>query len=287
MGLWQRLKSFFTGDHFSEEVWEEWEDLLVEGDMGYQNAQTIVSALREKSKAQRWKDPSQLKEELVSLIQNMVKTVELEFSGPTPHVILFLGVNGVGKTTNLAKLANWYHKEKQKKIVLAAGDTFRAAAIEQLSVWGQRLGVRVVHQGAKADPAAVIFDAITSASSKNEDMVLADTAGRLHNKTQLVNELAKINKVILNKIPSGSYRKVLVIDTVTGQNAVEQAEVFHQAVGVDAILLSKWDSSAKGGPVLSITQKLGIGVAFVGVGEKLTDLAPFNPRVFAEEIVGS
>lgn len=286
MGLWQRLKSLFTGDHFTEELWEEWEDQLVEGDLGYNTAKSILESLRKKSREHRWKDQEQVRRELVDIIAGMVQHTDLDFSGEPPWVLLVLGVNGVGKTTNLAKLARYY-KDQGKSVVLAAGDTFRAAAIEQLTVWGERLGVRVVSQQPGADPAAVIHDAISSAKARGEDLILADTAGRLHNKVNLVNELAKVDKVIQSKVPAGSYRKLLVIDTVTGQNAVEQAQVFHRCVGLDAVLLSKWDASAKGGAVLSIAQKIGIGVAFVGVGEKVSDLEPFHVQKFAEAVVGS
>ncbi len=286
MGLWQRLKSLFTGDHFTEDLWNEWEDQLIEGDLGYNNAKTIIEQLRKRSKENRWKDQEQVRQELVEIISDMAQRVSLDFPGETPHLLLVLGVNGVGKTTNLAKLARLY-KEQGKRVVLAAGDTFRAAAIEQLSVWGERLGVRVVSQNSGADPAAVIYDALVSAQSRREDIVLADTAGRLHNKVNLVNELAKVDKVIRSKISPDSYRKLLVIDTVTGQNAVEQAEVFHRSVGLDAVLLSKWDASARGGAVLSIAQKLGVGVAFVGVGEKITDLETFDPRKFAQAVIGT
>lgn len=286
MGLWERLRSLITGDHFREEDWQEWEDRLVEGDLGYDNAQAVVALLRQRSREGRWKDPEQVRGELVTLLAGMVKSAPLAFEGPAPHVVLVLGVNGVGKTTSIAKLAHRYQREGSR-VVLAAGDTFRAAAVEQLSLWSQRLGVRLVSQGQNADPAAVIFDAIASAQARGEDVVLADTAGRLHNKNNLVQELVKVNKVVAARVPPGSYRKLLVIDTVTGQNAVEQAEVFHRAVGVDALLLSKWDASARGGSVLGIARKLGIGVAFVGVGEKAADLETFDPQRFAEAIVGA
>lgn len=286
MGLWERLRSLITGDHFREEDWQEWEDCLVEGDLGYDNAQAVVALLRQRAREARWRDPEQVRGALVTILAGMVQSASLSFEGPAPHVVLVLGVNGVGKTTSIAKLAHRYQREG-RRVVLAAGDTFRAAAVEQLALWSQRLGVRLVSQGQNADPAAVIFDAIASAQARGEDLVLADTAGRLHNKNNLVQELVKVNKVVSARVPPGSYRKLLVIDTVTGQNAVEQADVFHRAVGVDALLLSKWDASARGGSVLGIARKLGIGVAFVGVGEKAADLETFDPQRFAEAIVGA
>ncbi len=287
MGIWSKMVSFLTGDHFSEELYEKWEDVLIEADFGYQNAADILARLRTYAKEGRLKDPEALKLKLLEDVSSLVRFQNLEFTGPKPHVILFLGVNGVGKTTSLAKLAQWHIQRGMKKVVLAAGDTFRSAATDQLQIWGERLGLRVVSQGQGADPGAVIFDAIESAKSRSDELILADSAGRLHNKTNLVKELMKVDKIILNKVGRDSYKKLLVIDTVTGQNAVQQAAVFHEAVGIDALILSKWDSSAKGGAVLSIAKKFNIGVAFVGTGEKAQDFKEFDVHDFAKVVLES
>ena len=198
-----------------------------------------------------------------------------------------MGVNGVGKTTTIAKLADYYRREKKiEGIVLSAGDTFRAGAIEQLSLHGSRLGFRVVSQAAGADPGAVVFDSIESARARGEKLVLADTAGRMHNKTNLIRELQKIDKVIQSKLGNGLYRKVLVIDAVTGQNGLRQAEIFHEAVKVDSIVLTKYDGTAKGGIAIAISRDLGIPLSFVGVGEKITDLRPFDKEIYLDGLLG-
>lgn len=285
MGLWERLKRWVSGQNFDEAQWQEWEDILLEADLGFANVRQILADLRKKAARERWSDPASLRQALVETLSALVRTASLELS-QRPTVVLLLGVNGVGKTTTLAKLGQWC-LHQGKKVVFAAGDTFRAAAVDQLRVWSERLGCRLVSQGPGADPAAVIVDALQSCRSRGEDVVLADTAGRLHNKTNLVNELTKIDRVVRARLDGGDYRKVLVIDTVTGQNAVEQARVFHQAIGVDSVILAKWDSSARGGAVLSLCRELGLGIAFLGVGEKATDLLPFDPHRFAEEVVGT
>lgn len=287
MGLWSAMKALFTGDHFSEEVWESWEDVLIEADFGYQNAVYVLQQVRQQAKDGRIKTVEQLRNLLHLTISGMVAKADLDFDHESPKLILFLGVNGVGKTTSLAKVAHWYQTRGVSKIVLAAGDTFRSAATDQIKVWGDRLGLRVISQGHGADPGAVIFDAIASAQARGDELILADSAGRLHNKTNLVSELMKIDKVVKGKLQPEAYRKLLVIDTVTGQNALQQTEIFHEAVGLDALVLSKWDSSAKGGAVLSIARKLGIGVAFVGVGEKAGDLKEFDPGSFADAVLGA
>jgi len=196
-------------------------------------------------------------------------------------------VNGVGKTTSIAKLGKYLQDHTGKKVVFAAGDTFRAAAIEQISLHGQRLGIRVVSQQNGSDPGAVIFDAIDSVKAKGEDVILADTAGRMHNKSNLIKELQKIDKIILNKLPKENYKKFIVIDATTGQNGLSQVEIFNEALALDGIILSKYDSAAKGGILLSISGKLGIPVAFVGTGEGYKDFAPFNKKKYLEGLLAT
>jgi fused signal recognition particle receptor len=203
------------------------------------------------------------------------------------NVIMVLGVNGVGKTTSIAKLAHYYRTvEGIPEIVLAAADTFRAAAIEQLEIWGERLGLRVVRQQQGSDPGAVVYDALTSAAAKSGELVIVDTAGRLHTKANLVRELEKVDRVVRARVSDGAYTKLLVIDATTGQNAYRQAEVFHQAVGVDGLVLSKYDSTAKGGILVPLCRDLHIPVAFVGTGEKLDDIAPFDTDSYLDELLG-
>jgi fused signal recognition particle receptor len=213
--------------------------------------------------------------------------MRIELDPERLNVFLVLGVNGVGKTTTIAKLAQYYRAAAGTEgIVLAAGDTFRAAAIEQLALHGERLGMRTVKQIPGADPGAVIYDALESARSRGDRLVLADTAGRMHSKQNLVNELAKIDKIVKNRAADAVYRRILVIDATTGQNALRQAEIFHEAVGLDAIILAKYDSTAKGGILVPIARELGIPCAFLGRGETYDSLVPFDARTYLAELLG-
>jgi fused signal recognition particle receptor len=221
------------------------------------------------------------------ILSGYLKTVEIPVDNQRLGVFLFLGVNGVGKTTTIAKTADYYRgKVGTDSIVFAAGDTFRAAAGEQLSILGERLGIRVVKQQPGSDPGSVIYDSIESTRSRGGGLVLADTAGRMHTKNNLVRELGKIDKIISNKIEDGYYWKLLVIDATTGQNALRQAEIFHEAVGVDAVVMAKFDSSAKGGIAVSICKELGLPFAFAGTGEKLDRLRRFESGWFLDEFLG-
>ncbi len=202
------------------------------------------------------------------------------------NIILVLGVNGVGKTTTIAKLSKWFRDQHKMEAVLSAGDTFRAAAIDQLKTHGERLGIRVVAQNPGSDPGAVIYDTIESALSKNNNLIIADTAGRMHNKANLVKELQKINKIIESKIENVNYQTMLIIDSTTGQNGLQQAEIFNEAVGVDSIVLSKYDSAAKGGTALTISRKLGIPFSFIATGEKYDDIAPFDSDFYLNSLLG-
>jgi fused signal recognition particle receptor len=285
-GFGARLRELFGRPAPDEQFFEELADILLEADLGPTATDRLLKELREQVRRTS-RDRESFLAALKGLLAASLRFEALELVPGAPNLFLVLGVNGVGKTTTIAKLAAWYRR-RGAKVLLAAGDTFRAAAIDQLALWGERLDVPVVRQEPGADPGAVIFDAIASARARGADLVLADTAGRLHNKTQLMKELGKIDKIIRARLepaePAG-YRKVLVIDATTGQNAVRQAEAFQEAVGVDSIILAKYDSTAKGGAVVSLCRDLGLPISFVGTGEKLEDLEPFDCGGFLDALV--
>jgi len=283
-GLFQRLRDLFFGSQ-SSQAFEDIEDLLIEADFGYRTASSLANTLREAAKEGRWTTKEQLLTGLKALLRPQIRTARLPWDSEKLNVLLILGVNGVGKTTSVAKLALWWQKENRGEVILAAGDTFRAAAAEQLQRHGERLGVRVVAQMAGADPGAVIFDALQSAQAQKKSLVLADTAGRLHNKSHLVKELQKIDKIVRDQLNGGTYHKLLVIDSTTGQNAFQQAQTFHESVGVDALILSKYDSSGKGGIAVPICQELGLPFAFWGTGEGLDDFEPFDTEIFLNNLL--
>ncbi|MBN2737314.1 MAG: signal recognition particle-docking protein FtsY [Spirochaetales bacterium] len=287
MTLGDKLKKIFGIGKATEEFYEDLEEALIEGDIGARISLEIVDELRQGASKQRLKS----KEDFIGLLKEIlgpyVLTHELAVEKDKVNLFLVLGVNGVGKTTSIAKLANFYREKKSiDKILLSAGDTFRAAAIDQLKLHGERLGFKVVHQEPGSDPGAVIFDSLSSAMSKDFNLVIADTAGRLHNKDNLVKELTKIHKIVSNKIDPAHYKKILVLDATTGQNAYQQAETFHKAVGIDSIILTKYDSTAKGGSVISISKNLGIPFSFMGIGEKWEDLVPFDRDNFLNSLLG-
>lgn len=283
--LGKRLLELFSNHKIDESLFEDLEDLLIEADLGGTVTMEIVDELRANTKSKKLTEQEDLINELKNILSEQIESVELKPELDKLNVFLVLGVNGVGKTTTIAKMARYYSDQGMDKIVFSAGDTFRAGAIEQLKIQGERTGFRVVHQGHGSDPAAVIFDTITSAKAKGEHLVLADTAGRMHNKTNLLKELEKIDNVIKKKLVDGdSYKKILVIDATTGQNGLQQAEIFNEAVKIDAIILTKYDSTARGGNIISISRKLGIPFAFVGKGEKLTDLEKFSPEKYLEDL---
>jgi len=285
--LGDHLKELFGGRNNNAALFDDMEDALLEADIGSKLALELGDQLRELVAENKGATETELRLALAGRMAAMLKKASMEPDTRGTSCFLFLGVNGVGKTTTLAKFA-YYLKQKRPdcRMVLAAGDTFRAAACEQLVLHGTRLGIRSVSQGQGADSGAVIFDALQSAEAKGENVVLADTAGRLHNKANLVKELEKVDRIVKARIDPVRYKKILVLDATTGRNGVQQAEVFNEAVGVDAVVLSKYDSSAKGGMVLSICKELGLGVAFVGTGEAHGDLVPFDPEVFARNMVG-
>jgi fused signal recognition particle receptor len=270
-----------------EAFYEELEDLLVEADFGASAAVEIVDELREfrNVKSGGWS-----REELISDLKNLIRpSLRIADLSPDPDkmtLYLVLGVNGAGKTTTIAKMAYRFAQDKPGGIVLAAGDTFRAAAIDQLEIHGKRVGARVVRQDHGSDPGAVIYDAINSAAAHGDKLIIADTAGRMHNRTNLVKELSKIDRIAREQLgKENDYRRILVIDATTGQNGMRQAETFHEAIGVDAVIMTKYDSSAKGGLVAAISRKLNLPFAFLGRGEGMEDLVPFNPEAYLDELL--
>ena len=266
-----------------DELYEELEELLVMGDVGVRTAEKIVDELKVRVKKEGITDPSHIHILLEAIIIEMLSGGEELDISTQPSIILVIGVNGVGKTTTIGKLAKQLTLDG-KKVILAAADTFRAAAIDQLDVWARRSGCEIVKQGEGSDPAAVIFDAIAAAKARGADVIICDTAGRLHNKKHLMDELAKINRVIDRELPDGAKEKLLVLDATTGQNAFNQAEQFREATGITGIVLTKLDGTAKGGVVLAIKDGLGIPVKYIGVGEQIDDLQPFNAEEFTKAL---
>ena len=286
--LMKPVNSLFSSyDKVDDEFFEELFDILVMSDVGVATSQEIIDGLKERLKEKKIKETGAAREELISIMTGLVDsengTIDLE---KTPTVILVIGVNGVGKTTSIGKIATLL-KSKGKKVVLAAADTFRAAAIEQLGVWADRAGGPMVKQGEGADPAAVVFDAIASFRKQNADFLVVDTAGRLHNKKNLLDELAKINRVIDRELPGANRETLLVLDAVTGQNGLSQAKEFTSAANITGIVLTKLDGTAKGGIVLAIKEELGIPVKLIGVGEGADDLQPFNGNEFVKAMFES
>ncbi|MBQ3417201.1 MAG: signal recognition particle-docking protein FtsY [Ruminococcus sp.] len=270
------LKSFTKID---EELFEELEEILVMGDVGVATAEKICDELRDRVKQKGITDPFQIKVELQTVTWEMLTGGNEMHIDTKPSVILVIGVNGVGKTTSIGKLASFYQKQG-KKVLLAAADTFRAAAIDQLKIWAERADVDIICQGEGSDPAAVVYDAISAAKARGADLVIVDTAGRLHNKKNLMDELAKIRRIIDRELPDADKESLLVLDATTGQNAVNQASEFAKATGITGIILTKLDGTAKGGVVMAIKDGLGIPVKFIGVGEKIDDLQPFDADDF-------
>ncbi len=266
-----------------EELFEELEELLISSDIGVNTTEEILDELRDSAKENRLKEPDDVKEELLNILKRMVGEHEPLNLSTKPSVILVIGVNGVGKTTSIGKIAAEL-KHQGKKVVVAAADTFRAAAAEQLTVWCERAGVDIIKQAAGADPASVVFDAINAVKSRKADVLIIDTAGRLHNKKNLMDELSKIDRVINRELEGCSKETLLVLDATTGQNAVMQAKEFKEASKITGLILTKLDGTAKGGIIISIRQELGIPVKFIGVGEQIDDMKPFNSADFAKAL---
>lgn len=264
-----------------DDLFEELEEILIMGDVGVTTAQHIIDELRDRVKKRDLKKPDKLRRVIREVVADMLSGKEGMELDTIPSVILVIGVNGVGKTTTIGKMAAYY-KAQGKKVILAAADTFRAAAIEQLEIWADRAGVEIVKHRESADPAAVIFDTIAAGKARDADLIICDTAGRLHNKKNLMEELAKIYRVIDRELPYSDREVLLVLDATTGQNAVNQAREFMNAAEITGIVLTKLDGTARGGVVLSIMDDLKIPVKFVGVGEQVDDLQPFDAEAFAQ-----
>lgn len=281
-GIENIFRSFVKID---EDLFDELEELLISSDVGVETTEAVLDSLRERLKEKRITDPEQAKEELISLLAEMTgEGGDIPFEDGKMTVILVIGVNGVGKTTSIAKIANVL-KNDGKKVVLAAADTFRAAAADQLCVWAERVGVDVVRQSEGSDPAAVVFDAIAAAKKRKADALIVDTAGRLHNKKNLMSELSKIRRVIDRELPNAKCEVLLVIDATTGQNAIAQAKAFGESVGLTGIIVTKLDGTAKGGVAIAVKEELGIPVRFIGVGEGADDMHPFDAEQFADAII--
>lgn len=283
-GFFQNILNTLTNCQIDDDLYNDLEEQLILADVGPACAVRLVDELRDEVEENHLKTGEQALDALRGILcQELTPRYPLELEG-RPAVILVIGVNGVGKTTTIAKLAHHY-KEQGRRVMLAAGDTFRAAASEQLELWADRAGVPLVQAGQGADPAAVIFDAVKSATAKGYDMVIADTAGRLHNKKGLMDELGKISRSVKKASPEASLEVLLVLDAITGQNAISQAEEFCKAAGATGVVLTKLDGTPKGGCAVSVWENLGLPIRFIGVGEKIDDLMPFDAQTFVESLL--
>ena len=283
----QKIGSVFHNRRWDEQSLEAMEESLLSADVGVKSTQKLMDALRKQSPTGE-ADPgddmsSRLQQAMIEMLQGPVTREQSGNLSARPWVILFLGVNGVGKTTTIGKMAAQY-KAAGKKVLVVAGDTFRAAAIEQLEVWARRAGVDMIKHRAGADPSAVVFDGLQAARSRGIDVLLIDTAGRLHTKIHLIEELKKIRRVITREQPGAPHEALLVLDAVTGQNGLQQAKVFKEAIDVTGIVLTKLDGTAKGGVIISIQEELGVPVRYIGVGEEIEDLQPFDAPRFIEAL---
>ena len=280
-----KITRLFERSSIEKETWEELEELLIAADTGVDTATALTRRVKDRVSKEKISDVQQVR---AALMQEMALILKLNGAGPavtaSPQIVLVVGVNGSGKTTSIAKLG-YNFKRDGNKVMLAAADTFRAAAIDQLKWWGERIEAEVIAHQQGADPGAVVFDALQAAKNRGVQVVIVDTAGRLHTKFNLMEELKKIRRVIQRIDPSGPHETLLVLDATTGQNGLNQAKYFTEAVGVSGIILTKLDSTAKGGIVLAICDQLKIPVRFIGTGEKLDDLAPFDPQTFVEAIM--
>ena len=269
----------------NDELYDELEEILITSDLGVKSTTEIIDKLKSKVKEEKINNPSEVKDVLKGIICDILEESENKPYVKFPMIILVVGVNGVGKTTTIGKLASKF-KNEGKKVLLAAGDTFRAAAIDQLSIWGNDIGVDVIKQHEGSDPAAVIYDAMQAAKSRKVDVLICDTAGRLHNKKNLMDELKKINRIIEREYPDSFKETLLVLDAATGQNAVNQAREFKEACDITGIVLTKLDGTAKGGIVVAIKEELGMPIKYIGVGEGIDDLQEFDPSSFVEALFG-
>ncbi len=282
-GVSTKLRLLFSKNKLGEEFYDELEEILISADVSVRTAEEVVEEVKEEAIGNKVKDQAFVTDLLKDILEEKLEEApvpEIKY----PCVIMFVGVNGVGKTTTIGKVANYFVSQK-KSVTVAAADTFRAAASDQLSVWAERANVRIVKHEEGSDPSAVIFDALSSAKARKTDVVLVDTAGRLHVKENLMKELQKMDRVVTREFPEAQFLKFLVLDATTGQNAVSQARVFDEAVELDGIVLTKLDGTAKGGFVFSLCSELRIPVVFTGVGEKMEDLVPFDAEQFVEGFI--
>lgn len=266
-----------------DEFFDDLEEALIMADLGVQTTEGIITTIRKRVKDEKIGDATKIKGILKEKIASILEKDTHSINFPSPTIMLVVGVNGVGKTTTIGKLASRYRQEG-KQVLVAAADTFRAAAGEQLEVWTNRAGVPLIRLEEGADPAAVVFDAIQSAKSRKSDILICDTAGRLHNKKNLMNELEKINRIVDREFPEARKEVLLVVDATTGQNAISQASLFKEAVGITGIALTKLDGTAKGGVIVAVKSQLDIPIYFIGIGEQVDDLQPFDPKVFADAL---
>ena len=281
--LGQLFDGVFSGGSVNDELFDDLEEALVLGDTGASTAAAICEELRKRVKKDGVTDPEKVREMLAEVIAEMLRGGQELNLESKPAIIMVIGVNGAGKTTTIGKLAKRFEDEG-KKVVVAAADTFSAAAIEQLEVWAQRSGAEIIKHSEGSDPAAVVFDAIAAGKARHADIIICDTAGRLHNKKGLMDELAKIGRIIEREAAGSSVETLLVLDATTGQNALNQAREFGAACGITGIVLTKLDGTARGGVVIGIKQELGIPIKFIGVGEQADDLQPFDPDAFAKAL---
>ena len=300
MGFFDKLKSglsktknaifsqmddlFKTFVAIDDDLIEELEELLIAADVGTATTEDIITALKDRIATEGLAEASQAKKALADILINTIGEGEPLKLVTTPSIILVIGVNGVGKTTTIAKISHHLVKKQKKKVLLAAADTFRAGAIDQLNIWAERVGADIVKHEAGSDPAAVVYDAISAAKARKSDVIIVDTAGRLHNKKNLMDELAKINRVIGKELPEASRETLLVLDSTTGQNAVIQAKEFKNAADITGLVMTKLDGTAKGGIVFSIKRELGIPIKYIGVGEKADDMEPFDAKDFVKAL---
>lgn len=289
--LMEKVESLFLGrKEVDDDLLEDLEEVLITADLGVGTAQELLESARSMAARNELADPAALKqilkEKIIEYLEASGAGQDLRMPDSGPLVIMVLGVNGVGKTTSIGKLANKFRKAG-RKVVLVAADTFRAAAAEQLGIWGERIGVEVVAREAGADPSSVIYDALDSVRGRQSDVIIVDTAGRMHTKVNLVEELKKIKRVMAKKIPGAPHEILLVIDATTGQNAVSQARLFNEAVDITGLVLTKLDGTSKGGIVVNIARELKIPIRFIGVGEQLDDLRDFEPQEFVEALFGN
>ncbi len=282
-GLSTKMRMLFSKNKLGDEFYEELEEILISADVSVATAEKVVEGVKERAMAERLKDADYVTGLLKEVLTNMLRDAEVPEIG-FPCVIMVVGVNGVGKTTTIGKLANYYIAHG-KSVTVAAADTFRAAAAEQLSVWADRAKVRIVRHEEGSDPSAVVFDAASSAKAKKTDVLIIDTAGRLHVKDNLMKELEKMSRVVEREYPDADFLKLLVLDATTGQNALSQAKTFDDAVGLDGLIITKLDGTAKGGFVFSLADELSLPVLYAGVGEKIGDLEKFDSAAFVDAIL--